>query len=200
MKMMMKSQMLLVMMFASVTMIAQKGGDDDLVKHIQVMNNQMVGAILNNDYGKLLTYYDDKVLSMPNYGKMVRGIDEFKAKHQESAEKGNKVTAMKLNTKKVSVHGDVAIEIGSFTITMELAGMPDPVSDAGKYMTVWRKNGNTYKILYEMWNTNTHPMEAMKKGESKGEAPKGKKGGKLQNDGGKTKSGKKPASTEKEEI
>ena len=196
MKMMTKSLMFAILMLASVAMIAQKSDKGELKDIIQDYNNKMVGATLNGDYGKLMTYYDEKVISLPNYNPMMRGLDEVMAHQQESAAKGNKVTAMKLTTKKVSEKGDVVIEIGSYTITVEIAGMAEQMSDKGKYMTIWRKTGKDYRILYEMWNTDINPMSASKKGSAKG-APDGKKGSDLQNDKGKTRSGKKPASTEK---
>lgn len=191
MKTMTRTLVLFVLMMATLSMSAQK---TEIKDQIQKINNEMIGAILNDDYGKILTYYDDKVISMPNYGPMIRGIDQMKEHQMEAAEKGNKVTEMSLLTKKINDYGDVVIEIGTYTITLEMAGMETPVKDAGKYLTVWRKHDNTYKILNEIWNTDVYPGEAVKMGvgNDKPKPAGDDKGSKLQKDKGNTKSGKKP--------
>jgi len=191
MKIIMRSLALAVLMLATVTMIAQKGDKGELKKKFQAINNQMVGAVLNQDMGKILTYYDEKVISMPNYSPMLRGIDALKAQQEASAEKGVKVTAMKLTTKKVTDYGDIVVEIGNFTITVEAPAFPTPMSDEGKYLTVWRKNGDKYKILNEIWNSDVNPMAGVKKGNEKPKPVNDDKGSKLEQDDGQTKSGKK---------
>ena len=195
MKMITRTFMLFVLMMTTLSLSAQKG---ELKDQIQKLNNEMIGAVLNNDIGKILTYYDDKVISMPNYAPMIRGIEELKQHEMEAAEKGNKITAMSLNAKKVADYGEVAVEIGTYTITVEMAGMDTPVKDAGKYMTVWKKHDDTYKILNEIWNTDAHPGEAMKMGVGNDKPkPAGDKGQKPEQDKGNTKSGKKPNADKK---
>lgn len=202
MKTITRNVLLAAMMLATVTAYAQKGGGNDLIKKkIQAYNNQMVQAILSGDEEKSLSFYEANAISLPNYGRMIRGLDEI-AKHQrESAEKGNKVTAITLTTKKVTAYGNAVVEIGTFTITMELASMPQPISDEGKYLTVWLKQDNgSYKIINEIWNTNVHPMKAMKEGQ-KGDVDPNLEQQKKQNDKGsglrKSDSDKKPSSETK---
>jgi len=164
MKILTRSLLLSVLMIAAVVMYAQKGGGDaELRKTIQELNHKMVGAVLSGNDGKVLMFYADDAISLPNYGKMLRGIDAIAAQQKESAEMGNKMLAMNLTTKKVTAYGDAVVEIGIYAVTVQLAGMPEPIKDAGKYLTVWKKYGDTYKIVNEIWNANTHPMEGMKK-------------------------------------
>ncbi len=59
MKMMTKSLMFAILMLASVAMIAQKSDKGELKDIIQDINNKMVGATLNGDFGKLMTFYDE---------------------------------------------------------------------------------------------------------------------------------------------
>ncbi len=196
-----RSLMLAMLMFAAVAMNAQKGGDkNELRIIIQDLNHKMIGAILNDDYGKILTFYDAKAVSLPNYSRTLRGIDAIAEYQQQSAEMGNNVTALALNTKKIMQYGDALIEIGTYSITIERTGMEKPVSDVGKYLTVWVKHDDTYKIISEIWNTNVHPLEAVKGGVEKGDLPPGAdKKSKLNTDDGQTRSGsgKKPVSDKK---
>lgn len=168
MKFLTRSVMLGIMMLASVAMFAQKGGgNEELKAAIQDYNNAMADAMIKGDYETVYSYYDDKVISMPNYGEMMRGKEALKAHQKEAAAKGNKVISISLKTKKVTDYGDVVVEIGFYQISFKIAEMPNPINDSGKYLTVWKKDGTSYKILNEIWNTNVHPMAAAKKGGDK---------------------------------
>jgi ketosteroid isomerase-like protein len=167
MKLFTKSLMLAVLMLASVSLLAQKGGNEELKAMIQDYNDAMCDAMVKGDNERLFSFYDEKVISMPNYGEMVRGLDAMIAQHEESAAKGNKVLSMSLKAKKVTDYGDVLVEIGFYQISFKVAEMPEPYNDGGKYLTVWKKHGNEYKILNEIWNTNVHPMMAAQKGGDK---------------------------------
>jgi hypothetical protein len=101
-------------------------------------------------------------------------------------------------TKKVTAYGNAVVEVGMYTITMVIPGMPQPVSDEGKYLTVWLKQSDgSYKIVDEIWNTNVHPMKGAPKADPSpaldqnptfGKDPKKDKG--ETKSGGTTKSGK----------
>jgi ketosteroid isomerase-like protein len=167
MKLFTKSMALAVLMLASVSLLAQKGGDDKLKAMIQDYNNAMCDAMVKGDHEMLYSFYDVNVISMPNYGEMVRGIEAMKAHQAEAEAMGNKVLSMTMTAKQVTDYGDVLVEIGFFNIKMQIASMPAPVTDSGKYLAVWKKHGKEYKILNEIWNTNVHPMMAAQKGGEK---------------------------------
>ena len=184
MKLFTKSLMLAVLMLASVSLIAQKGGNEELKAMIQDYNNAMSDAMIKGDNEMLLSFYDDNVISLPNYGEMIRGIDAMKAHQAEAEAKGNKVLSMTLKAKKVTDYGDVLVEIGFYKISFKIAEMPEPYNDSGKYLTVWKKDGKSYKIINEIWNTNVHPMMAAQKGDDKpGPALKEDKGSVVKPDG-----------------
>jgi hypothetical protein len=55
-----------------------------------------------------------------------------------------------------------SFEIGSFVITLEMPGAPAPITDKGKYMTVYVRGADgKLKIKAEIWNTDVNPMEMM---------------------------------------
>ena len=76
MKLFTRSAMLAFFMLASVVLLAQKGGNEELKATIQDYNDAMCDAMVKGDYETVFTYYDDKVISMPNYGEMVKGKEE----------------------------------------------------------------------------------------------------------------------------
>lgn len=158
MKLLSRTLMLAIMVLATSSMFAQKNEPGELKKKVQAINNSMVEAILQEDFDKIMTFYDEKVISMPNYAPMIRGLDEMMEKQEAASESGNKMKAMRLTTKKVSDYGNVLVEIGIYSITMEIAGMPGEITDKGKYLTVWKKYDDGFKILNEIWNTDVNPM------------------------------------------
>ncbi len=199
-----RSMLFALMMGAFLFASAQKGGGDNMLKKkIQAYNNQMVQAILSGDDEKSMSFYHKDVISMPNYGEMMRGLDAMAEHQKENKEKGNKITAMKLTTKMVTEYGDALVEIGRFSLTYESPKLPQPVSDEGKYLTIWVKDEKgSYKIINQIWNTDVHPMQAMKGQKPKGEEkpnPNSEQHKKLNKSGGETKSGseKKPSASEK---
>ena len=155
--------MLVILLLASISLLAQKSGNDKLKKTFQDINDKMAAAVIAGDSEKMFSFYDEKVISMPEYGEMIRGLEELKTHQAEAEEKGNKVLSMSLKTKYVTDYGDIVVEIGYYDITFQIGGAPAPLSDAGKYLTVWKKYGKEFKILNEIWNTNVYPAEKQNK-------------------------------------
>lgn len=147
-------------MFLAFTSVnAQRGGGNEYKQKLQAYNNQMATAILEEDDEKVLSFYMKDAISMPNYSEILRGTNEIAQHNIESREQGFKITDMKLTTKQVTSYGDALVEIGIYTITVEVPGISQPVTDKGKYLTVWVKyEGDSYKIMNEMWNTDIDPM------------------------------------------
>ena len=55
--------------------------------------------------------------------------------------------------------GEHVIEIGTFEISLQMPGMPGPIDDKGKYMTVYIRDADgALKIKAETWNTDINPM------------------------------------------
>jgi len=189
MKLFKKTLVLAIVMLAAVSMLAQKGETSKLEKKIQAMNNEMAEAIIKDDVKKLMSYYDKHVISMPNYSPIIYGSEEMITRQKESSAKGNKVTDMKVTTESVADYGEVLVEIGTYSMTMEIKGMPGPVSDIWKYLVVWKKYDDGYRILNEIWNTDVNPMVSSSgKGGQKPDPVNDKK--LKPQDQGKTKSGK----------
>jgi ketosteroid isomerase-like protein len=194
MKTMTKILLSAVLMLAVVFAWGQKSETGDgLMALIQDYNNKMAKAIVAGDDEALLSFYHEEVVSLPNYGKMLTGIDAMRKQQQKSAESGNKVVSVKFNTLMVNDYGNAVVEVGTYDIMVQAADATEPVPEHGKYLTVWVKSGEGYKIINEAWNTDIYPRKAMKKAADKGEAPKDKK---LDKEDGTKAPKKKPVSAE----
>ena len=58
-----------------------------------------------------------------------------------------------LETIDVEATGDLAVEIGRFTLTIQPDGA-DAVTAHGKYTVVWKHVGDDWKIHLDMWNSD----------------------------------------------
>ena len=150
---------LLIMILAGTQLFAQKEADK-LKAEIKAINDKLVKAGLENDMTTAISYYTDNVLHLPNYGPMVRGKKGVMEKMQKDKDSGFKMLSMNLNTDEVYPDKMYVVEIGHYVIKMSIPGMPEPVDDNGKYVTVWeRQNDGSLKIFIETWNTDVNPME-----------------------------------------
>lgn len=139
------------------------------------LNKMFSEMMLDNDLEGMLKYYADNAISLPSYQPMLRGHDAMRESHKKQHEQSDmKVTAFELITTDVIVEGNMAIDIGTYTISMIMPEM-GAIDDHGKYMNVWEKQGDDWKLRADMWNTDMNPW-AMMQGEHDGEGKSEKMG------------------------
>jgi ketosteroid isomerase-like protein len=143
----------------SITSFAQDV--DKLRAKIEAMNKIYSQAMLDNDTEKMLSLYTDDIISMPSYQPTVKGITKVRELSEIQAKSGWKTTQFALNISDIIVAGNLAIEIGNYTMKMSGPEVPE-WADNGKYMTIWeeQKDGSL-KIKVETWNTDTNPWAQM---------------------------------------
>jgi len=199
-------QLMMVMVALAVVMpsFAQEKEEKNLDKmkiKIQKLNNQMAEAAVKGDKEAGMAFYAEDVVYMPNYRKMIRGLDAMKKAQAEMEGPEPNITAMTLTTLDVFKSGSSIFEIGTFTITIEVPGAPDPMNDYGKYLTVWEKTEAGMKIKVEIWNTDMNPWGMMKekKQEKDGGVEKAPQSSKSQTGATVTKSGTQPVNPNSEQ-
>ena len=151
--------LLVVFIFISSNIFAQDV--DKLRAKIEAMNKIYTQAMLDNDSEKMLSMYTDDIISMPSYQPTVKGIAKVRELSEMQAKSGWKTTQFALNITDIIVAGNLAIEIGNYTMKMSGPDVPE-WADNGKYMTIWeeQKDGSL-KIKVETWNTDTNPWAQM---------------------------------------
>ena len=71
-----------------------------------------------------------------------------------------------LTTESVDANGALAVERGTYKITLTPPGAPGPITDTGKYLVHWRKVGDNWMMVDDIWNSDLPAMpmaEAPKK-------------------------------------
>ena len=99
--------------------------------------------------------YTDDAVSLPNNGPLLKGKQAIKEYYAKMMEIGVKFSNVDFVTTDVQVGGPFAYEIGTYVMTMEIPGMPEPMTDEGKYITIYEhgKDGK-WRVKVETWNTN----------------------------------------------
>ncbi|MCH7769575.1 MAG: DUF4440 domain-containing protein [Bacteroidetes bacterium] len=150
-------------LFISSQLYAQ--GEDELIAKFNETNKKFSQMMVDNDLEGMLSYYAENPISMPSYQPMLRGLDAMRESHKQQHEMGMKITAFELTATDVILEGNIAVEIGTYTISMDMPEMGS-MDDHGKYMTVWEKQDDgSMKIKADTWNTDMNPWEMMQEGE-----------------------------------
>lgn len=153
---------IIVLIMATSSAFAQS--DAELKMKIEKLNMEMSKAMISGDMDKSLSYYAADVVSLPNYDKMLTGLDAIRKSNEEMKKAGWSVTSFKTNTISATSCGTSITEIGTFEISFAMKGSDQPMMDAGKYVTIWEKQKDgSLKIKVEIWNTDKYPIKEEKK-------------------------------------
>lgn len=125
---------------------------------IQERLNSLANAIVNDDYATVEDFYADDAISMPNYGKMLKGKDAIHRDNLDFAKSGTKITSLEMKvTDVLDEKGNMVDAIGNYTISLTGKNGSE-IKDAGNFLSVLEKKDGKWKIKAEIWNTNKNPM------------------------------------------
>jgi uncharacterized protein (TIGR02246 family) len=126
-------------------------------KTIEEMSQKAAKEMVAGTMDTTLASYTDDAVSLPNFSPMLKGKKAIREYSENMMKAGLKFTKVNFTTIDVQVSGNMAFEIGSYTMTLEVPPM-GAMSDEGKYLTVYEqgKDGK-WRIKAETWNTNKEP-------------------------------------------
>jgi ketosteroid isomerase-like protein len=157
-----KINVVIMMLLLSGLVVFGQQSARDYQNAIEDLNKEIVNAMISGNTEKSLSFFTDDVISMPNYGPMLQGIDEVRKANEDMGKSGVKIISFKPVITKVIPNGDQVTEIGTYKISMTLPGSDEPVEDHGKYLNIWeRQSDGSLKIKVETWNSDSDPMEQM---------------------------------------
>jgi len=125
----------------------QHQGRDDAVEGIKDGNNRLSAAFARHDAPAAADVYSgDARLFPPGKDSIIgrKAIEEF----WKGTFDGGYV-ALKLETTEVRSSGDLAFEVGKFTLTNK----DSTLSQSGEYCVVWTRVNNKWKLHRDIWNT-----------------------------------------------
>ncbi len=98
-------------------------------------------------------YADDAILLPPN-GPEMKGAAAIRQYFTGMLAAGSINLRLTTETVTEAAAGDMASEVGQYelTITPKTGG---PIHDIGKYVVTWRKKGERWQALYDIFNTSS---------------------------------------------
>jgi uncharacterized protein (TIGR02246 family) len=135
-------------LFAAVALavlIAVPAYAADVSTEIKEQNEKFDQAYAKHDFNALANMYEENAIVYPQASEIVKGREGIK-KLWQSYEKD--MTQVDYQTIEVLDAGDYAIQVGKYDATWQ--GKPD----TGRYMTIWHKNKDGWRIARDIWYSN----------------------------------------------
>lgn len=143
--------MLMITLLIPAWSTASGQEDSKLKSTIESINGKFADAFRSGSADNLSAYYLADAQLMPPGMAPISGRDQILAYWQGAINSG--VGNVRLKTSAVSGSGNEVIEYGNYTI---FAG-EDFTVDQGKYIVIWKKDGNQLKIFRDIWNSDNPP-------------------------------------------
>lgn len=118
---------------------------------IQSGNKNFMAAFDRGDAAGVAACYTADARLLPPGGAPMTGIPDIAAFWQGAMNMG--IKAARLETKEIEERGDLAVEVGQYTLTIQPDGGA-AMTDVGKYVVVWKDNGSIWKLHIDIWNSN----------------------------------------------
>ena len=115
---------------------------------IEAANNQFLDAVRRRDAAGCASVYTEEGASLPPNADMVRGRQALQQMWQGALDAG--MTDGRLETLEVESAGDIAYEVGRYTV---YAG-EHHIADEGKYIQIWKREAGQWKLHCDIWNSN----------------------------------------------
>jgi len=121
---------------------ARSGIDEALTKFVSALNA--------GDAGTLASLYTEDAVLLPPGGERVDGRAAIQDFWQGAMDSG--LTADTLHAVEVFAEGDTAGEVGVFVLSVP--GESEPTKINGKYIVIWKRNGDQWQLHRDIWNTH----------------------------------------------
>ena len=132
----------------AVTFGTSVSAQKDLRAAIEAQNKRFVAAVAKADVAALGGLYTDEAQALPPNGDVVKGRAAIQQMWKSVFDSG--IAAASLETADVEADGSLAYETGRYEMKLK----DGKVADRGKYVVVWKRTGNEWRIHRDIWNTN----------------------------------------------
>jgi uncharacterized protein (TIGR02246 family) len=128
----------------------------DLSAEIASANKAFMEAFNRGDAAGVAALYTDEGRALPPNAETVVGRQAIQAMWQGAMDMG--VKEAKLETVDLMPMGEkTACDIGKYTLKIQpKEGVT--VTDTGKYVVIWKHDGESWKLDIDIWNTSLPPQ------------------------------------------
>ena len=139
-----------VMMIAAVSVSlgqtnAASGGN--VRSAIESASKTFAETLSKGDAAKIADMYAEGARVLPPNGSAIQQRQKIQEFWQGFISSGAKLS---LSTSDVEAQGNVAIEVGTWEMTS-----PDNKRETGKFVVIWRRQKNNWKLAVDIWNSDT---------------------------------------------
>lgn len=120
----------------------------EALQAIALSDNDFMQAITDGDPHAIAALYTIDANILPPNEKIIRGQDNIGEYWAAMIEMG--VSRVDLETLEAHSFGEYAYQVGKYKI---FAG-DDQELDTGKFIVIWQKSGDTWKMYRDIWNSS----------------------------------------------
>jgi uncharacterized protein (TIGR02246 family) len=121
---------------------------DDIRARIDAANAELMAALKRGDAAAIADAYTADAVIAPPHNDFVSGASAVRQLWDGFVAMG--LRDLKLETAELEAHGDLAIEMGRYT----LKAPEGLVLDRGKYLVVWKNERGRWKLRRDIWTTS----------------------------------------------
>jgi uncharacterized protein (TIGR02246 family) len=149
---------LAVSVLAAVLLIAAPARADDVRAAIDAANAKMMADYAAGDAKALALAYTEDAVMLPPDATRVAGHAAIETLWKSWIDEGLKNLTLK--TTEVDSGGDLAYEVGEFTLQVPVEG-GTPTTATGNYVVVWKRgDDDAWRLKVDTWNDAPSPTEA----------------------------------------
>ncbi len=145
----MKRQLLVMLLVICAASIA--AAQQSARVAIEVNSKQFIEAFNKGDAAAVANMYAIDARVLPPNSEIIEGRANVQKFWQGAMSSGLKLVS--LETTHVETQGNIAVEVGRYTLTVPGAGGVT-TTDKGKYVVVWKREGRSWKLAVDIYNTS----------------------------------------------
>jgi len=126
---------------------------EEIREMIKNTNLKFAEIFQRGDAAAVAALYTADARLLPPGAPMMSGTEAIRAFWQGAMNLGIKAATLETIDVESSGGGDLATEIGKFTLSMEKPG-GERVEQTGKYVVLWKNDAGVWKLHADIWNTN----------------------------------------------
>lgn len=154
-----------VTIFAAITCAVLVHGQGKTDPALEKLATEFMSAFNDKDAAKVASFYTEDAVLMPPNQPMVKGRSNIEAHWKAAFQQG--LTNLQLRPIESSISGAQAFEAGTATVTLKsggssmmltgVGGSGAAVTDTAKYVVVFKRTGGSWKMAYDIFNSDLPP-------------------------------------------
>jgi uncharacterized protein (TIGR02246 family) len=120
---------------------------------IAAVNQKFMEAFTKGDAAGIASLYTVNGQLLPPGSDVITGKPGIQTFWQGAMDMG--IKEAKLETVELEGHGDTAIEVGRYTLN----GETGEVMGSGKFVVIWKQEGEQWKLHRDIWNSSVTASE-----------------------------------------